>query len=182
MCPRRWRIVFAAALCALALPAASARAADPVIVSQRILTGPIVLNGNLVYRQGTKPGVCMRRVGGRLSRATRLPLPDCGAGGMNLDSHGRVISVDTDHLIHVHPATSGTLSVHVDPLLRRGSELKFGVYTGTSLGTLTPVGGPSSPPASIQFDAVAGQQYWIDVGTSDAQAKYMPLDVSVTPP
>jgi hypothetical protein len=435
MCPRRSRIAFTTALCALALPAASARAADPVIVSQRILTGPTVLNGNMVYRQGPKPGVCMRRVGGKLSRATRLPLPDCGAGGMNLDSHGRVVSVysharfkggnlvsvrwyaydvksdrtrrvtglpggdcivsalsiwrtrtvyaakcsskkrsgvwmkegkrttrvlasaelvegfvlrggtlagivdvDADtfqayqlmvggkpcvraiessrddpenkevgglwiangnivwargyypndvpapyaglftakvpshcaapgpngrfdftpetvklrslaldgrqvyyagggsirrHTLPAQPsydppandnfenaqsltvgtsslpgrtawattqpgepladvkqtvwytftpATSATLSVHVDPLYRPGNELKFGVYTGTSLATLTPVGGPSSAPGSIQFDAVAGKQYWIDVGTSDAQANYMPLYVSVTSP
>jgi hypothetical protein len=77
------------------------------------------------------------------------------------------------------PATSGTLSASVDPLYRLGSEVKFGVYTGTSLATLTPVGGPSSPPGSIQFDAVAGKQYWIDVGTSDAQANYMPLYVRV---
>lgn len=34
------RHVFVAALCGLALPAASARAADPVIVSQPVLAGP----------------------------------------------------------------------------------------------------------------------------------------------
>jgi hypothetical protein len=57
--------------------------------------------------------------------------------------------------------------------------LKLGVYTETSLATLTPVGGPASPSASIRFDAVAGQQYWIDIGTSDAQANYMPLYVRI---
>jgi hypothetical protein len=79
------------------------------------------------------------------------------------------------------PATSGPLYASVDTLYRPGSEVKFGVYTGTSLATLTPVGGPSSPPGSIQFNAVAGQQYWIDIGTSDAQANYMPLYVRVAP-
>jgi hypothetical protein len=77
------------------------------------------------------------------------------------------------------PATSGTLYASVDPLYRPGSDLRFGVYTGTSLATLTAVGGPSSPPAPIQFDAVAGRQYWLDIGTSDAQANYMPLYVRV---
>jgi hypothetical protein len=77
------------------------------------------------------------------------------------------------------PTTSGTLYVSVDSGYRFASDVQFGAYTGTSLATLTPVGGPSSPPASIQFNAVAGQQYWVDIGTSDAQANYIPLSVRV---
>jgi hypothetical protein len=58
--------------------------------------------------------------------------------------------------------------------------VRFGVYTGSSLATLAPVAGPSSgtsPP--LQFDAVAGRQYWVDVGTSDAQANFQGLSVRV---
>jgi hypothetical protein len=89
------RLVFAAALCGLALPVASARAADPVIVSQPLQGWVAGLNGNLVYPlKATKgePFVCMRRVGGKLLRA-HLSREGCGASGMGLDRRGRVIQV-----------------------------------------------------------------------------------------
>ncbi|HEY0630769.1 MAG TPA: hypothetical protein VGC98_01840 [Thermoleophilaceae bacterium] len=78
------------------------------------------------------------------------------------------------------PATSGTLYASVSTSFRSLSGMPFGVYTGSGLATLTPVAGPSpgtSPP--LQFDAVAGRQYWIDVGTSDAQANFQGLSVRV---
>jgi hypothetical protein len=77
------------------------------------------------------------------------------------------------------PAASGTFYASAQRIFRRPGEMKLGVYTGTSLATLTPVGGPYSPSSSIRFNAVAGQRYWIDIGTSDAQANYMPLYVRI---
>ena len=78
------------------------------------------------------------------------------------------------------PATSRTVDVSAQRIFRRRpGELKLGVYTGTSLATLTPVGGPFSQSSTIRFNAVAGQQYWIEVGSSDAQASYMPLYVLI---
>jgi hypothetical protein len=90
---RHARLAFAAALCGLALPAASARAADPVIVSEQVEGWVSALNGNLVYplrKTRGEPYVCMRRVGGKVLRA-RIPGEACAAGGMGLDRHGRVI-------------------------------------------------------------------------------------------
>ena len=80
------------------------------------------------------------------------------------------------------PATNGSFDAIAQRLFPSESEVKFGVYTGTSLATLTPVGSRPSPADPIQFDAVAGRQYWIDVGTSVAEANYSPLYVSVTTP
>jgi len=78
------------------------------------------------------------------------------------------------------PSSSGTLWATIG-LPRAG--LQFGVYTGSSLATLTPVGGPSSSPEAIKFDVVAGKQYWIDVGSADMQADYSPfyMYVGTTP-
>jgi hypothetical protein len=77
------------------------------------------------------------------------------------------------------PATSGRLRVNAE---RSERGVKFGVYSGTSLATLTPVGARSSSFGTVEFDAVAGRQYWIDVGTSDAPGHYLPIFVSVVPP
>jgi hypothetical protein len=79
------------------------------------------------------------------------------------------------------PATSGTLYATMSTSFRSLSGVRFGVYTGSSLATLTRVAGPSSPATSppLQFNAVAGQQYWIDIGTSDAQANFQVLGVRV---
>jgi hypothetical protein len=79
------------------------------------------------------------------------------------------------------PTTSGTLYASMSASYRSLSGVQFGVYTGSSLATLTPVAGPSSAGTSppLQFNAVAGQQYWIDVGTSDAQANFQLLSVRV---
>ena len=76
------------------------------------------------------------------------------------------------------PAASRTVHVTAYRDMRAG---RFAVYTGTSRGALTLVAGPSPMSgAYLQFDAVAGQKYLIDVGTSDAEPDYVPLGVSVT--
>src|SRR4051794_17389955 len=91
---RRAALFFvAAASCGLTLPAASARAADPVIVSDHLQGGLTALGGNLVYPLKKTKGkfyVCMRRVGGKLLRA-HLPRGGCGAGTLGLDRRGRVV-------------------------------------------------------------------------------------------
>jgi hypothetical protein len=82
------------------------------------------------------------------------------------------------------PTTSGTLRLEVNGGERNPAKVRFGAYSGTSLSTLTPVAGPSTGagPTFPQFDAVAGKQYWIDIGTSDAQANFSPVSVHVGPP
>jgi hypothetical protein len=77
------------------------------------------------------------------------------------------------------PATSGTLYVSLSDGYRNMTDLRFDVYSGTSLGTLTPVAGPSSWPSVLQFNAVAGRQYWLDIGSTHAQANEMPFGVRV---
>src|SRR2546423_11112316 len=75
------RPLFVAALCAFALPVAGVSAADPVTVNQSA-RAVSALNGNLIYlRKPHGEYVCMRRVGGKVSRASRLPLNGCGGGG-----------------------------------------------------------------------------------------------------
>src|SRR3954451_3816358 len=85
-------LLLAAALCGPAAGTASARAADPVVVNQRVLFGPSALDGNLLYVAKTASGtrVCMRKVGGKLRRA-HLSASYCGGGPMGLDSRGRVV-------------------------------------------------------------------------------------------
>jgi hypothetical protein len=83
------------------------------------------------------------------------------------------------------PATSGPLEVDIARAERNTG--RFGVYTGSSLATLTPVAGPVSlrtdrNDGHVQFNAVAGQQYWIDVGTSDPQADFRQFFVNVSKP
>ena len=83
------------------------------------------------------------------------------------------------------PTTSGTLRVEVGGGERDPAKVRFGVYSGTSLSTLTTVAGPTTLAGSRtfpQFEAVAGKQYWIDIGTSDAQANFSPVSVHVGPP
>jgi hypothetical protein len=77
------------------------------------------------------------------------------------------------------PPTSGTHYVTLTSFGRPLSELKVGVYTGSSLATLTPVAGPSTGVAPLQFEAVAGKQYWIDIGSDDAQANFGAFSVRV---
>ena len=79
----------------------------------------------------------------------------------------------------ITPATSGTLYVSLSDGYRNMTDLQFGVYSGTSLATLTPVAGPSSWPSVLQFSAIAGRQYWVDIGSTHAQANYMPFSVRV---
>jgi hypothetical protein len=79
------------------------------------------------------------------------------------------------------PATDGPVSTTVDD--PEGARGQFAVYTGTSLGTLSPVAGPApTSSAPVQFNAQGGRQYWIDLGTSDPQANYRPFYVSVKTP
>jgi hypothetical protein len=76
-------------------------------------------------------------------------------------------------------ATSETHYVSLSSGGRNVNELNVGVYSGTSLATLAPVAGPSPGAIPLQFDAVAGKQYWIDIGSADAQANFLPFGVQV---
>jgi len=69
--------------------------------------------------------------------------------------------------------------VSLSDCYRDMTDLQFGVYSGTSLATLTPVAGPSSWPSVLQFSAIAGRQYRVDIGSTHAQANYMPFSVRV---
>jgi hypothetical protein len=84
------RFLFLSMLLGCALPIASARAADPVVVNQSARQVS-ALNGMLVYeRKPHGKWLCMRSVGGHVSRAHGVPAPGCG-GKMGLDSKGRVV-------------------------------------------------------------------------------------------
>src|SRR4051794_38676056 len=84
------RVAVLAGLCAWALPLASARAADPVVVNQSARQVS-ALGGNLVYeRKQNGKWLCMRSVGGKVSVAHGVPAPGC-QGRMALDSKGRVV-------------------------------------------------------------------------------------------
>jgi hypothetical protein len=73
-----------------ALPLASARAADPLVVNQSAREVS-ALDGNLVYeRKQHGKWLCMRSVGGKVSVAHGVPAPGC-EGRMALDSNGRVV-------------------------------------------------------------------------------------------
>src|SRR3954451_13688163 len=96
-------LLLAAALYGPAAGTASARAADPVVVNQRVLFGPSALDGNLIYVAKTASGarVCMRNVGGKLRRA-HLSASYCGGGPMGLDSRGRVV-----YMFAIYPKKGG---------------------------------------------------------------------------
>jgi hypothetical protein len=74
------------------------------------------------------------------------------------------------------PTTSRPLYVNMGYFFRG----EFAIYTGSSLATLTPV--PTTQDyVSKRFDAVAGETYWIAVGTSDPDPFYYPFTVAVAP-
>jgi hypothetical protein len=84
------KLIVLTVLSALALPAASARAADPIVVNQSARQVS-ALNGMLVFeRKPEGKWLCMRSVGGKVSVAHGVPAPGCG-GHMALDSKGRVV-------------------------------------------------------------------------------------------
>jgi hypothetical protein len=84
------RLLVATTLLGCALPIASARAADPVVVNQSARQVS-ALNGMLVYeRKPHGKWLCMRSVGGHVSTAHGVPAPGCG-GTMGIDSKGRVV-------------------------------------------------------------------------------------------
>jgi hypothetical protein len=90
------KVAALAVLCAWALPLASARAADPVVVNQSARQVS-ALGGNLVYeRKQNGKWLCMRSVGGNVSVAHGVPAPGC-EGRMALDSKGRVVMVFNTH-------------------------------------------------------------------------------------
>jgi hypothetical protein len=89
------------------------------------------------------------------------------------------------------PTQSGTVYVTVSPACRTppnncGGLPRFGVYTGTSPGTLTEIpqsGGPYSSRYT-RVDAVAGHTYWISVGSPLPEPNYerFTLFVEASPP
>src|SRR3954470_17384176 len=98
---RHSRVAIVAGLCALALPVTDARAADPIVAHDTVLSSLHAFRGTLVYkkRTGKKTGVWMRRVGGKLRRAKRIPAGAVDVGEMGLDSKGRTV---------LHVATSAS--------------------------------------------------------------------------
>jgi hypothetical protein len=86
---KAWLIVITM-LGALALPVATANAADPIVVNQsaRFVRA---LNGMLVFeRKPHGKWLCMRSVAGKVSVAHGVPAPGC-EGRMAVDSKGRVV-------------------------------------------------------------------------------------------
>lgn len=84
------RLLLLTTLLGCALPIASARAADPVVVNQSARQVS-ALNGMLVFeRKPHGKWECLRRVGGKVSVAHGVPAPGC-EGHMGLDSKGRVV-------------------------------------------------------------------------------------------
>jgi hypothetical protein len=86
------------------------------------------------------------------------------------------------------PATSGTVYVTVDarPIWDFNEQhyvgtVRYGVYTGTSRDNLTEI--PHSG-STTRVDAVAGETYWIAVGSPVPEPNYqpIPLYVNVTAP
>jgi hypothetical protein len=82
------------------------------------------------------------------------------------------------------PTHSGTVDVQVDgacstALRYCGTFFRFGVYTGARPGALTQVG--ESSDYSTHLRAVAGQTYWIDVGSRLALPNFKPFTVRVGP-
>ena len=97
---------------------------------------------------------------------------------------------DTKHTIWYayRPATSGTVyvSVYGNPIWdfeqnHYVGTYSYRVYTGTSRDRLTEI--PHNG-ATTRVDAVAGQTYWICVGSAVPDPNYQPIDLSVqlTPP
>src|SRR4051812_15617504 len=76
---------------AFAVAAPGAGAADPVVANHSAVAIS-ALDGNLLSaRRVQGKFVCMRRVGGKVSRATPVPGSACGGGDLGLDSKGRVV-------------------------------------------------------------------------------------------
>src|SRR5215210_4940951 len=90
---RHSRVAIVAGLCALALPVTDARAADSVVAHDTVISSVHAFQGRLVYkkRTGKNTGVWIRRVGGKLRRATRIPNGAHDVGEMGLDSKGRTV-------------------------------------------------------------------------------------------
>jgi hypothetical protein len=75
------------------------------------------------------------------------------------------------------PEQSGTFYVN-GPTGR----FRYGVYTGTSPGTLVPIPPPSDPYQTYtRVDGVAGETYWIAVGSPSPEPNHEPFVVTVTP-
>jgi hypothetical protein len=100
---------------------------------------------------------------------------------------------DTKHTVWYayRPTKSGTVYVTVSgacttPPQNCGGLFRFGVYTGTSPGTLTeiPQSGRAYSPRYTPIDAVAGQTYWISVGSPIPEPKHesFTLHVDASPP
>jgi hypothetical protein len=119
------------------------------------------------------------------------------SGGAPLSATGRVAYAtvqpgepltETKHTVWYayRPTKSGTVYVTVSgacttPPHNCGGLNRFGVYKGTSPGTLTEIpqsGGPYSARYT-RVDAVAGQTYWISVGSPLPEPKYEPFTVRV---
>lgn len=94
---------------------------------------------------------------------------------------------DTKHTVWYafRPTTSGSVYVTVNPGCTQpgncGDLPRFGVYTGTSPATLTeiPQSGDGYNTRYTRIDAVAGQTYWISVGTPVPEPHYEPFDVHI---
>jgi hypothetical protein len=100
---------------------------------------------------------------------------------------------DTEHTVWYafRPATSGTVYVTVDgacpynpPGPACGGTYQFGVYTGSNRDALTQIPLSQGPGDGgrvyTRVDAVAGQTYWISVGSPAPVPKYEPFTVHVS--
>ena len=92
------RLLLFTTLLGCALPIASARAADPVVVNQSARQVS-ALHGMLVFeRKPHGKWLCMRSVGGKVSVVHGVPAPGC-EGRMALDSRGRVVLTSNVHRV-----------------------------------------------------------------------------------
>jgi hypothetical protein len=93
---------------------------------------------------------------------------------------------DTAHTVWYafRPTRSGPVDVTVSGACTSASQycfaaFRYGVYTGTSPDALTEI--PPSGDYSTRVEAVAGQTYWISVGSARPEPYYEPFYVHVDP-
>ena len=92
----------------------------------------------------------------------------------------------TEHTVWYafRPARSGTVDVTVSGACTSAHQycngtFRSGVYTGTSPDALTEI--PPSGDYSTRVDAVAGETYWIPVGSSHLDPYYEPFSIHIEP-
>jgi hypothetical protein len=93
---------------------------------------------------------------------------------------------DTKHTVWYafRPTRSGTVDVTVSGACTSAHQycygaFRSGVYTGTSPDALTEI--PPSGDYSTRVDAVAGETYWIPVGSSHLDPYYEPFVIRIDP-